>query len=108
MDSSECGSGAGLKVKDLDVFPSLSYPDYQRGFHVSPGEEITRGDRNHLTTCRCTSGTTPLRRLDTFSGGARQSRTFVTASAVVNFIEHSVLLDSRPNNRIVANCLFTI
>lgn len=73
--TSESGSGTGPKVKDLDVFPPLSYPGHQGGSHVSPGERITNGDRNYPTIGRCTSGTMPLPRSDTFSEGARQPKT---------------------------------
>jgi hypothetical protein len=44
-------------------------------FRVSSDEGIARGMRNHPTKGRYTSGTTPLRRLDTFSGGAKLPRT---------------------------------
>ena len=56
----------------MDIFPPLSYPDDHREGHVSPGEAMTRRDGNHPMTGRCMPEIMHLRRLDTFSEGARQ------------------------------------
>lgn len=71
-NSSESGSRAILKVKDLDIFPPLSCPAIKdRRGKVSPGKQMRRERRDYPTTGRCTSGITPLQRLGTFSGGVR-------------------------------------
>jgi hypothetical protein len=45
---------------------------------------MTREDGNYPATGRCTSGTEPLRRLDTFSGGAKQLGTKKQAAIQIN------------------------